>query len=142
MSRCSCAIIVGRERRSWERGRRWEGGKATVPLEDLRSLLLVIKDRVVSALWRLLTWLSKKVSTEISVICPHNGERLTFVRQIGVSWKCARHGRQNALMKVLNCPGRPHAICLARNLFGDERDIVVFSSSGLHCIQSSLVCRL
>ena len=84
----------------------------------------------------------RKITDRISVICPHNRERLTFVGQDGVSWQCARHGRQNALMKALNCPSRPHTICLARNFFGDERGIVMLSSRGLHCSQPVLVCRL
>jgi hypothetical protein len=45
-------------------------------------------------------------------------------------------------MKALNCPGRPHTICLTRNLFGDEKDIVMLSSSGLHYRQSWLKYRL
>jgi hypothetical protein len=35
------------------------GRKGLSPLEDLRALLLVVEDRVASALWRLLTWLSE-----------------------------------------------------------------------------------
>ena len=50
----------------WERrggcGREEEDGReegAAAPLEAVRALLLVVEDRVASALWRLLAWLSK-----------------------------------------------------------------------------------
>ncbi len=69
---------------------------------------------------------ARKITVRISVICPHNRERLTFVGQDGVGWQCARHGGRNAMMKALNCP------VVHRNLLADEGGIVVRRSSGLH----------
>jgi hypothetical protein len=146
MSRCSRGTISGRERRPWEKRRRWEGGRGcrtirsptrtSVGRRGSRCVCFVEVARIVFRISP-----HRRKNTD-SVICPHNGERLTFVGQDGVNWQYARHGLQNALMKARNCPCRPHAICLARNLFGDERGIVMLSSSGLHCSQPLLVCRL
>jgi hypothetical protein len=47
------------------------------------------------------------ITDRVGVICPHNGERLTFVGQEGVGRQNARHGGRNALMKALDLPNRP-----------------------------------
>ena len=44
----------------------------------------------------------RKVTDGVSVICPNNRKRLTFVGQDAVGRQRARHGRQNALMKALS----------------------------------------
>jgi hypothetical protein len=62
----------------------------------------------------------RKFTDRVGVICPHNGERLTFVGQEGVGRQSARHGGRNVLMKALDLPNRPHAICMSCNLLADE----------------------
>ena len=58
----------------------------------------------------------RKITDRISVIRPHNGERLTFIGQEGVGRQCARHGGQNALMKALDHPSGPHTICVSSDV--------------------------
>ena len=76
----------------------------------------------------------RKITDRISVIRPHNGERLTFIGQEGVGRQCARHGGQNALMKALDHPSGPHTICVSSDLLADEGGKVMLSSSGLHLL--------
>ena len=83
----------------------------------------------------------RKITDRVGVICPHNGERLTFVGQEGVGRQSARHGGRKALMKALNHPSGPHVICISCNLLADECTEILRSSSGLHRLQPVAVCR-
>jgi len=76
----------------------------------------------------------RKITDRINVICPHNGERLTFIGQEGVGRQCARHGGQDALMKALYHPSGPDTVCVISDLLADEGGEVVLSSSGLHLL--------
>jgi hypothetical protein len=75
---------------------------------------------------------TRKVTDRVSVICPNNRKRLTFVGQDAVGWQHAQHGRQNALMQALNLASCPDTILVRSDLFVDQRGILMHGSSGLH----------
>ena len=64
---------------------------------------------------------------------------MTFIGQEGVGRQCARHGGQNALMKALDRPSRPYAICISSNLLANQGGKVMLSSSGLHRLEPVLI---
>jgi hypothetical protein len=98
--------IEGRERGLCERGGRLEGGRGfrtirspTSASAGHREWSCCVCSVTVS---RMLVQVSQmKVTDRVSVICPHNRERMTFVGQDGVGWQRVNHGGQNVLMNSL-----------------------------------------
>jgi hypothetical protein len=93
-SGCSRRNIASKERRLWKRGGRWKGGRgcrtirsASAGRRGSHSVCIVAFARKVVQI----SQQTRKVAGGVSVICPNNRKRLTFVGQH------ARHGRQNAL---------------------------------------------
>ena len=131
-------------------GRGEEDGReegAAAPLEALRVLPPVVGDLVASAVFLgckvvQISQQRRKVTDGVSVICPNNRERLTFVGQDAVGRQRARHGRLNALMKALHSSGRPYTIALISNLLLDEGSIHMCDSSRLHKLRPVLVRRI
>ena len=85
---------------------------------------------------------TRKVTDRVSVVCPNNRKRLTFVGQDVVGCQYAHHGRQNALMKALHSSGRPYTVVMIGNLFIDEGGILMRDCRGLHRLQPVLVPRV
>ncbi len=74
----------------------------------------------------------RKVADRVSVICPSNRKRQTFVGQDAVGRQSARSRRQDALMEALNNAGRQHPILEISNLCVDKGGILMRGRRGLH----------
>ena len=146
MSRCSRGSIAGRERKPWERGGRWEGGRGcrtirsrtstSVGRRGPRCVCFVSFVRVVVHI----SQQTLKITDRVSVIRPHNRKGLTFVGQDAVGGQRPRHGILNALEEALHFPSCPYTIFFGSNLCVDEGGILRRDSSGLYRLQPVLVC--
>ena len=134
---CRSGSIVRRERMLWERRGGWKGGRdcrtigsPTSSSAGRRGSCCVCS----VSFGRMFVQVSqqqRKVTDGVSVICPNNRKRLTFVGQDVVGRECECSGGQNALMKALHSSGRPDTIAVGSNLLLDEGSIHVRDRSGL-----------
>jgi hypothetical protein len=130
--------MTGKERRLWERGGRWEGGRGCRTIRSSTKASAGRRGSCCVCFVRMVVPISqqtRKITDRVSVICPHNRKGLTFVEQDAVGWQHARHGRQNELIKALHCSSCPYTIFLISLLLIDERGILMRSSRRLHLLQ-------
>ena len=148
MSRCSRRSIAGRERRPWERGGRWEGGRGCRTIRSPTSTsvgrrgpscvcFVAVAHKIVYVSQQ-----TRKVADRVSVICPNNRKGLTFVGRDAVGWDHARHGRQNALILALDLTRCPDTLFIGSNLYVEESGVFMRSISRLHRLQPGLVSRI
>jgi hypothetical protein len=145
MSRCIRRSITGRERRPWERGGRWEGGRGSHTIRSPTStsvgrrgpccVCFVSFGRVVVHI----SQQTLKITDRVSVIHPHNRKGIPFVGQDDVDGQRTRHGELNVLKETLHFPSCPYTVFFGNNLYVDEGDIFRGDSSGMYPFQSVLV---
>ena len=85
---------------------------------------------------------TRKFTDGVSVICPNNRKRRTFVGRDVVGWDPVQHGRHNDLVLTLNLDRCPDTFFLGSDLLVDEDNVLMCGTSGLHRFQSGLVCRV
>jgi hypothetical protein len=78
---------------------------------------------------------SKKGRSQVESVASAHTIGKGWCLQDAVGWQHAYHGRQNALMKALNCSSCPYTIFLISNLLIDEGGSCVAAVGCIACSQ-------
>ena len=138
--------MARRERMVWEKRGGWKGGRGCSTIGSPTSSstgrpgLCCVRSVAFGRMVVHVSQQRRKIADGVSVICPNNRKRLTFVGQDAVRRQSAHSRRQYALMEALNNAGRPHPILVISNHCVDEGGILMRGRRGLHRLKPVSVC--